>query len=49
VFATHASLLPSPTRRCQVHLELRAAHDGAGSGVKHSTRVVPHTTGLVQA
>jgi hypothetical protein len=33
------SLLPSLTRRFQVYF-LRAAHDRAGAGVKHSTRVV---------
>ena len=40
MFATHTSLLPSPTRRFQVYFELRAAHDRAGAGVKHSTHVV---------
>jgi hypothetical protein len=40
VFATHTSLLPSPTHRFQVYFELRAAHDRAGAGVKHSTHVV---------
>jgi hypothetical protein len=43
VLATHTSftVAPSPTRRFQVYVfTLRAAHNRAGTGVKHSTRVV---------
>ena len=39
MLATHTSftVAPSPTRRFQVSFELRAVHDRAGAGVKHST------------
>ena len=43
MLATHTSftVAPSPTRRFQVYIfTLRAAHYRAGTGVKHSTRVV---------
>ena len=48
MFATHTSLFPSPTRRFQVYFELRAAHDRAGEGVKHSTRVVLASPPVIQ-